>query len=54
VLRWTPLFLFVLEHLSWGIIATCIGIPVRDFLLYRRRADGSVISVPVGIENERE
>jgi hypothetical protein len=47
-------FLFVLELLTWGITALCIGIPVSDFLLYCRQADGSVILVPVGIENERE
>lgn len=44
----------VLDVLTWGIIVSWIGMPLCEFLLCRRRADGSVIPVPVGIENERQ
>lgn len=53
MLLYTPC-VCLLDVLTWGIIATYIGIPLCAFLLCRRRADGSVIPVPVGIENERE
>lgn len=55
ILETLDILQFLLCWFPWlgELLRTHIGVRVSEYLLYRRRADGSAFTFPVGIENER-